>query len=56
MLPSVGYFKSIYCPYFENDNCERPFCQFRHEKFVETNSLPKGESTIYLTNNIDIKE
>lgn len=43
MLPSVGYFKSIYCPYFENDNCERPFCQFRHEKFVETNSLPKDQ-------------
>ena len=31
MLPSVGYFKSIVCPYFENDACERPHCQFRHE-------------------------
>nr|CAG4646056.1 EOG090X01LQ [Macrothrix elegans] len=31
MLPSVGYFKSIVCPYFENDSCDRPYCQFRHE-------------------------
>lgn len=31
MLPSVGYFKSIVCPYFENESCERPHCQFRHE-------------------------
>lgn len=31
MLPSVGYFKSIVCPYFENESCERPYCQFRHE-------------------------
>ena len=31
MLPAVGYFKSIVCPYFENESCERPHCQFRHE-------------------------
>nr|CAG4643032.1 EOG090X01LQ [Ilyocryptus agilis] len=48
MLPSVGYFKSIICPFFENGACERPYCQFRHEhlpvKIPPTQkAAPKGE-------------
>ena len=47
MLPSAGYFKTLLCPYFnENDSCSRPFCHYKHEnnrKPVET-SVKKSKS------------
>lgn len=32
MLPSRGYFRDIPCPYYEEDNCDRPFCHFQHKR------------------------
>ena len=33
MLPSAGYFKTILCPFFEdNHECPRTFCHYRHLK------------------------
>ena len=47
MLPSAGYFKTLLCPYFnENDSCSRPFCHYKHEnnrKPAET-SVKKSKS------------
>jgi len=32
MLPSSGYFKTLPCPFFsENETCSRPFCHYKHE-------------------------
>jgi hypothetical protein len=30
MLPSTGLFRNIPCPYFEEGECTRPFCHFKH--------------------------
>nr|CAG4649957.1 EOG090X01LQ [Sida crystallina] len=43
MLPAVGYFKSIICPFLETESCERPYCQFRHD-------LPPNRITPATTN------
>lgn len=32
MLPSMGYFTNIPCPFFDSGLCERPHCHFRHIK------------------------
>ncbi|KAJ8381151.1 hypothetical protein SKAU_G00019290 [Synaphobranchus kaupii] len=32
MLPSAGFFGKIYCPFFIQGFCERPFCQYKHGK------------------------
>ena len=31
MLPSTGLFRNIPCPYFDEGECIRPFCHFRHD-------------------------
>ncbi|KAK2718702.1 RNA exonuclease 1 homolog [Artemia franciscana] len=36
MFPSAGYFRSINCPFYDDEGCERIYCHFRH--------VPKGLS------------
>lgn len=43
MLPTTGFFKDIECPFLE-DNCDRPYCHFRHrKKNAESCDSPKQE-------------
>ena len=32
MFPSSGYFRALPCPYFRQDECDRPHCHFKHSK------------------------
>lgn len=32
MLPFTGLFKNINCPFFENNECNRAYCHFKHVK------------------------
>lgn len=32
MFPSSGYFRALPCPYFLQDECDRPHCQFKHSR------------------------
>ena len=49
MLPSSGYFKTLPCPFFsENEQCSRPFCHYKHE--IKT--VPKSEKKIKLEGKI----
>ncbi|XP_015217188.2 RNA exonuclease 1 homolog isoform X1 [Lepisosteus oculatus] len=40
MLPSRGYFEKIDCPVFRYGFCERPFCQYRHDKGSDKKLAP----------------
>ena len=44
MLKSAGYFKTLPCPFFaENESCARPFCHYKHEtKKLENNEKRKS--------------
>ncbi|GIY75100.1 RNA exonuclease 1 homolog [Caerostris darwini] len=35
MLPSIGYFKDILCPYDKVNRCHRPYCHFKHIEPVD---------------------
>ncbi|CRK89270.1 CLUMA_CG003029, isoform A [Clunio marinus] len=40
MLPSLGIFSNIPCPYFEEGQCLRPYCHFKHVSKKEETSKP----------------
>ena len=47
MLPTAGYFRTILCPFYEeNRTCQRPFCHFKHDqnKFAEVKNLKKVDA------------
>ena len=45
MLPSAGYFKSVLCPFFEdNRDCPRSYCHYKHIK-KEKNTITKPSSS-----------
>ena len=44
MLPSAGYFKTILCPFFEdNHECPRTFCHYKHIK-NEKSTIDKNKT------------
>lgn len=43
MLPTMGLYQNIDCPYFEN-SCDRPYCHFRHRR-KNTDSESTSAST-----------
>ena len=44
MLPSAGYFKTILCPFFEdNHECPRTFCHYKHIK-KEKSTVDKNKT------------
>ncbi|KAK7867980.1 hypothetical protein R5R35_014763 [Gryllus longicercus] len=51
MLPSIGSFKDISCPFFDKGLCVRPFCHFRHlrKEFSEHRSLLEEDVSVIST-------
>ena len=43
MFPSSGYFRVLPCPYFLQDECDRPHCHFKHSR--PKSHLRKGTSS-----------
>ncbi|KAI6655796.1 RNA exonuclease 1-like protein [Oopsacas minuta] len=48
MFPSSGYFRALPCPYFPQEECYRPHCQFKHSKPkipIRTGTFPRENLT-----------
>lgn len=41
MLPGSGLFRNISCPFYDEDDCTRPFCHFNHALKKSENNYSK---------------